>query len=126
MLPVLLAKILWAKLLGGRSSLFFIDNDAAKCSLISAYSSNVFVAKLLSATAGLDSSSGSLSWYDRVPTTSNPADAPSRGERPSPLPGLPHPIQTDVANTFTDIMASLSSSSSTSPSSSSGAPPSSS
>ena len=106
-LPVLFAKILWANLLDGSSGIFFVDNDAAKAALINSYSSNLTVSKLLSTISGLDTSTGTLSWYERVPTHSNPADTPSRGDVPTPLSSWSPPTETFLSGVDTTILDKL-------------------
>ena len=108
-LPILLAKIIWAGYLDGHSGIYFIDNDSAKAALINSYASNHFASKILTSISGLDASSGTLSWYERVPTHSNPADAPSRGLPPTRLPAWSAPVETylnDVATTILDKVIS--------------------
>lgn len=61
-----------------RSLLFYIDNNAVRDSLTSAASSNLHMQMALDAVFDVEDASGSVPWYVRVPSKSNPADAPSR------------------------------------------------
>ena len=69
---------LWSDKLACRSLLFYIDNNAVRDSLISGTSSNLHMQMALEAVFDLQDTSGSVPWYVRVPSKSNPADAPSR------------------------------------------------
>ena len=78
LLPVCMAKELWAKHLAGRAVIYFIDNDAARYGLI-AGSSRVPASSMLIFDAWqTDAVTASMSWYARVPTKSNVSDGPSR------------------------------------------------
>lgn len=100
-LPVLASRILWERRLRDRALLCFCDNDAAKAALIGGYSPQPIAVQILARIADRDVRDGALSWYERVPTTSNPADAPSRMAVPEPLPGWSVPVElgaTDIVN----------------------------
>ena len=104
---MLISKIHWSRRLRRRSTFYFVDNEAAKNTLITAYSSHPIVSKLLSAAAGLDVTDSSLSWFERVPSPSNVADAPSRGEPPLRLPGLPPPSEEQVDDITSKVLEQL-------------------
>ena len=57
---------------------FFIDNEAARVSLIKGSSSNVHSDRLVWIFHDYDVECQSRVWIARVPSSSNPADAPSR------------------------------------------------
>ena len=76
--PVLVAKLTWAKILSGKKAIFFVDNDSAKEALVRNYSPSLPSFELLLANASIDLELELLTWYTRVPSLSNPADAPSR------------------------------------------------
>jgi hypothetical protein len=76
--PVLVAKLTWAKVLSGRKAIFFVDNDSAKEALVRNYSPSLPSFELLVANATIDLELELLTWYTRVPSPSNPGDAPSR------------------------------------------------
>ena len=81
LLPVVAAKQKWADLLsktGGRRVIHFVDNDAARFGLIKEYSPTRSSAWLLSEIWRVEERLGCVSWYERVPSKSNPADGPSR------------------------------------------------
>ena len=86
-LPMLVARMLWSSVLRDTSMVGFIDNDAAKSALIRAYSTNGDASIILQEIVEYDMKFGLLTWYERVPSVSNIADAPSRGGRPVIIPG---------------------------------------
>ena len=88
-IAVLAAKRAWADRLRNRSCLIFIDNEATKAALIACYSPAGIGAATVQASVDLDINLQCLPWYDRVPTASNPADAPSRGDVPPLISGWP-------------------------------------
>jgi len=90
-LPVLVARVLFAATFAGRSTLCFVDNDSARHALVAASSPNPWSAKLVEAIVDCDLADGALLWYERVPSASNVADAPSRGKWPEQLPGWQWP-----------------------------------
>ncbi len=61
-----------------RRSFFFVDNEAARVSLIKGSSSNVHSDRLVWIFHDFDVECQSHVWFARVPSVSNPADAPSR------------------------------------------------
>ena len=63
-----------------RKVFIFIDNDAARHALIRMASSNLRTSALLRDLANLQMRYPAYIWYSRVPSFSNIADAPSRGE----------------------------------------------
>ena len=54
------------------------DNDSVLASLIKLGSSNDFVCAIASLLADFEAESRISLWFERVPSASNPADAPSR------------------------------------------------
>jgi hypothetical protein len=82
MIPCVISRILWADRLRHRCCLHYIDNEAARCGLIRGYSpvkDNAFLNQLFWAE---ECRGMAFSWFDRVPSPSNIADPPSRGEAP--------------------------------------------
>ena len=73
-----MSKLLWCDKLYNRRVVFYIDNDAARHSLVSMYSPSTFSNEILSAVLVADMSCMTLNWYARVPTIGNLADGPSR------------------------------------------------
>eukprot|EP00974_Lingulodinium_polyedra_P032896 3166411-Lingulodinium_polyedra.AAC.1 len=90
-LPVFLSRLVWPGRLSHRSHLSFVDNDSAKCGLVAGYSANALACELIARVSAADIRLGALPWYDRVPSLSNLADAPSRGQTPAALVGWAAP-----------------------------------
>lgn len=85
-LAVLLAAKLWNNIVASAKTIFFIDNEGAKFSLIKGYSASRNISHLCSLiTASLDSVA-TLPWFSRVPSPSNISDFPSRDLENSLLP----------------------------------------
>eukprot|EP00971_Amphidinium_carterae_P197261 3915415-Amphidinium_carterae.3 len=78
MLPALLARSTWEEELRGSSIIHFTDNSSVKEALVKGTSSNLSNRQMLLEIAKLDASLKARWWVCRVPTQSNPADAPSR------------------------------------------------
>ncbi len=57
---------------------FFVDNEAARASLISMNSSVLSHRKLLRFIGSFAAKHSTFTWIARVPSSSNPADEPSR------------------------------------------------
>jgi len=96
LLPVLLARRTFGDLLGGRTQICFVDNEAARCGLIRGSSVNEFSAAIIEEVVGHDLRDHAMVWYARVPSESNLADDPSRGRAPQPLEGWRPPRQVAV------------------------------
>eukprot|EP00439_Symbiodinium_sp_Y106_P025560 s8862_g3.t1 len=64
----------------GRSILAFIDNDPCRYGFIKRYSPSASLLRVISLVALLEGSLEALLWFERVPSKSNPADLPSRGQ----------------------------------------------
>ena len=80
LLPVALALKTWAGVLRGLDLLLFTDNVSAKEGLVRGTSKNLASRELLLCISGLLVELGGRTWVSRVPSASNPADAPSRGK----------------------------------------------
>ena len=106
-LPVLVARLLWEPRLRDRAVLCFCDNDAAKAALIGGYSPQPIAVQILSRISEQDVRDGALSWYERVPTCSNPADAPSRMAEPEPLEDWNVPCERAVAAMMDEALAGV-------------------
>ena len=63
-----------------RPIIHFVDNDAARFALIKGSSPTRDSTWLTGLYWEAETSVGSFSWFERVASQSNPADAPSRGE----------------------------------------------
>ena len=77
---VLVALKLWGELLSSRQVVFFIDNDGVRDVLISCNTSDPVGSVLLTKVLEKESACAISSWFTRVPSKSNVADDPSRGE----------------------------------------------
>jgi hypothetical protein len=80
LLPVLLCKSYFHEVMTHRKVVFFIDNESARMGLIKATSSSSCSDKIIRLYYELERSFPSVTWFARVPSFSNPADVPSRGE----------------------------------------------
>ena len=71
---MVLAKRVWAnRLLSRKLLVFFDDNDSARPGLIKAAGSSRPSRDLILLSVCADADSGTISWYARVPSVSNPA-----------------------------------------------------
>ena len=94
LLPCLVARIIWAQRTEGRAVIHYVDNEAARYALIKVTSPTMDSAFLTAAFWKEDSNRKTFSWFERVPSPSNPADAPSRKRKPEPLcQGTPNQIE---------------------------------
>ena len=81
----------------GRALLGFIDNDGAKHVLAKGGSSSLEASAVCDGVSAREIAGAVLTYWERVPTASNIADAPSRGVEPARLPGWPSPSRVLVA-----------------------------
>ena len=77
-MPVVLAQQLLGALFRERRALIFVDNDAARHAIIKGASPSGPSAILVDMFWTSEADLGAFSWIERVPSLSNPADAPSR------------------------------------------------
>ena len=80
LLPVLLAQEVWRDRWRDRRVLLFVDNDSARHALIRGTSPAGASAAIVGRFWESEASYGAYTWIERVPSVSNPADAPSRLE----------------------------------------------
>jgi len=80
LIPVLLARRIWAQQTRGRKLIFFLDNEAGREGLVKGFSPAKFSRQILQAIAAEELRAQAWPWYARVSTHSNVADAPSRLE----------------------------------------------
>ena len=73
--------------LAGRSVMFYVDNDAALCGIMRGYGACDAVTALIHGIWSLLASSSAVAWFERVRSSSNPADLPSR-TRPDSAPSV--------------------------------------
>ena len=78
LLPILLAKTVWKRFLVNRRVLVFVDNESAKSACINMFSLSVASIDILRLIAEWELDCQSWSWYSRVASFSNVADAASR------------------------------------------------
>ena len=79
-LACLVAFLLWSKKCVNRKCLLFVDNEGTKFCAIKGSSDNACVDMLVTFLAEAEARIFTLSWIARVPSYSNCADPPSRGE----------------------------------------------
>ena len=106
-LPVLVAKTIWAEELSNRKVIYFIDNDSARLALIKGYSPVLTSLKLIMSCAFEDAQLRSSPWYARVPTKSNIADEPSRMRKDNLLKlgaKIVRPYINDKYSWFADVL----------------------
>ncbi|CAE7203434.1 unnamed protein product [Symbiodinium sp. CCMP2592] len=78
LLALLCGMRLWLPALKGRPTVFFVDNNCARDVCISGSGRAAVIKALLQVLLKDEESAGIASWYQRVPSPSNPADDPSR------------------------------------------------
>lgn len=78
LLPIYVARKHWARTLGGRRVIFFVDNNAALDGMIRGYSDSKASVSILKAYAEVDDANPCVPWFARVQSAANIADGPSR------------------------------------------------
>ena len=68
----------YADRLKDRRTIWWVDNDAARYALIKGHSPSVVMRQLVRLFYSFEALAPTFSWIERVPSTSNPADPPSR------------------------------------------------
>ena len=76
--PLLVSRLTWHKILAHRRCIYFVDNESARIAMIRAYSPVLCSLKIVMSCLKWDYDNESTGWNARVPTASNPGDAPSR------------------------------------------------
>ena len=77
---VLVALELWGDILSSRQVVFYVDNDGVRDVFISCNTADPVGSVLLTSVLELEGALAISSWFTRVPSKSNIADDPSRGE----------------------------------------------
>ena len=77
---VVIAAVTWADLLKHRDVIFFVDNDPAKDALVNGCSRSTASSEMVRFCRILCARNAIAPWFDRVPSPSNIADGPSRGD----------------------------------------------
>ena len=87
LVAVLVALHLWESELQSRAMIGFVDNEAAKHALVRGLSAQATMAALCDVACSAEIRQGASWFWERVPSESNGADAPSRGAPPLAPPG---------------------------------------
>ena len=82
----MLALRAWGNRLAGKHLISFVDNEGSKYSLVRGYSDSPSISFLCGLADAVLDEHRILAWFSRVPSFSNIADAPSRGETHVLLP----------------------------------------
>ena len=77
---LLAVRIHLQNMLHGRKTIFWIDNDSARATVIKGSSKSAAMFELALILAEVDNTSPTMAWIERVPSFSNVADWPSRQE----------------------------------------------
>ena len=96
LLPQMIARRLWQSRLASRNVISFVDNEAAREGLVRGYSGVPSCARLIEISSKLDMASGICCWFERAPTESNLADAPSRFSAPCVAAGFSSPVKDEL------------------------------
>ena len=80
LLALIVSFVLWKNLVSNAPVVFYVDNNSARDVAISANSRSKLIAGLVEQLLKVEDISSSFCWFARVPSPSNPADDPSRGE----------------------------------------------
>ena len=70
--------MVFQEFVAGGNLTVFVDYNEARHQLINQYTADKDTAHLLDINSLTDANKGCLCWVTRVPTSANPADAPSR------------------------------------------------
>ena len=88
--PAIVARRLWKHKIQGRDVIHMVDNDSARFALIKGSSPCLESAWLVQSFWIDESATDCQSWIARVPSRSNIADGPSRGDRTEASQIFPH------------------------------------
>ena len=80
LLAVPVAMATWKQAITGRDVIFFVDNEPAKDALIHGSSSSLASSQMVRWSRLFCAAQAVGAWYERVPSPSNIADAPSRAD----------------------------------------------
>ena len=106
LLALIVSFVLWKNLLCNSPVVFYVDNNSARDIAISANSRSKIIASLVEQLLSVEDFAACFSWFARVPSPSNPADDPSRGET-AELENLGVPF-VDVSDIVADCISKLS------------------
>lgn len=79
-LAVLTALLQWENLIKGRHVVVFTDNEGVHGAFVKCHSANQKAHAIIRAVCEIEDRLGTLIWYERVPSPSNPSDPLSRNE----------------------------------------------
>ena len=97
LLALIVSFVLWKKLICNSPVVFYVDNNSARDVAISANSRSKTIASLVEQLLHVEDVAACFCWFARVPSPSNPADDPSRGENRRLLQlGVPFVDVTDI------------------------------
>eukprot|EP00435_Cladocopium_sp_Y103_P035364 s4056_g9.t1 len=83
----------------------FIDNEAVLSRLVSGKGGNLVDNKIFQGVLTWEHDTQAVSWYERVPSSANPSDAPSRGDKSGLCSSLE--IEVDVGDVLKNFQLSL-------------------
>lgn len=107
LLALIVSFLLWKNLVNCAPVVFYVDNNSARDVAISASSRSKLIAGLVEQLLKVEDISSCFCWFARVPSPSNPADAPSRGEVQALIDNCVPLV--DVSDIVSDCMSALSS-----------------
>ena len=79
LLAVIVSFVLWQRVLKGRPCVAYVDNNGTRDVCISGSARTSPGKELVEKLLAVEDSAGVVSWFARVPSSSNVADGPSRG-----------------------------------------------
>ena len=105
LLALIVSFILWKNLICNAPVVFFVDNNSARDVAISANSRSKTIEAFVEQLLRVEDMASSFCWFARVPSPSNPADDPSRGETKNMVRlGIPF---VEVGDVVTECLAKL-------------------
>ena len=105
LLALIVAFVLWKNVISNSPVVFYVDNNSARDVAISANSRSLLIAGLVEQLLRVEDFAACFCWFSRVPSPSNPADEPSRGDIAS-LQDLGIPL-VDVSDIVADCLSTL-------------------
>ena len=106
LLALILAFGLWRNIISNSPVVFYVDNNSARDVAISANSRSLLIAGLVEQLLRVEDIAACFCWFSRVPSPSNPADEPSRGDVASRLHSDVPLV--DVSDIVADCLSALS------------------
>lgn len=106
-LAALIAAKLWTHVTKGKHCILFVDNEGTKFSLLKGFNDNAVVDKLAELFVCHEADMRSYTWISRVPSASNLADAPSRGNCALLLASGFGDVSVDASSILCDVLRCL-------------------